>query len=187
MRKSYRSVTLNTFLRPWVGPVIRHIPAGSPYDVLDFRFSGLSEENRWNRPGEPTLYLANQTKVAVTEFGRRMKERLPGLSPLTHERAFFQLDVRVDALFDLRNSALCQFLSLGDAPSCFSDKEVARSIAGFIRHTTPAQAIQVPSMGFTDDVESHWNLVLFLEKLLKDPRSFVTATTLVGRFHVEWL
>src|SRR3972149_1753095 len=114
MRKGDRRATLNAFLRPWVGSVVRHIPAYSPFDVLDFRFSGLSEDNRWNRSGERTLYMANQTKVAVTEFGRRMKERLPVLTPMTHERAFFQLHVGLQALFDLRDPALCQFLSLRD-------------------------------------------------------------------------
>ena len=29
------------FLHPWRGTAIRHIPAGSPYDVLDTRFAGL--------------------------------------------------------------------------------------------------------------------------------------------------
>ena len=42
-------------------------------------------------------------------------------------------------------------------------------------------------MGFPDDVENHWNLVLFLEKLPDDPQRFIKEVTLVGRFHVEWL
>ena len=43
------------FLRPWRGTAIRHIPAGSGFDVLDTRFACLAADNRWNAAGEPTI------------------------------------------------------------------------------------------------------------------------------------
>jgi hypothetical protein len=52
------------FLHPWSGTAIRHIPAGSRFDVLDTRFAGLAADNRWNEAGEPTFYLAGDLIVS---------------------------------------------------------------------------------------------------------------------------
>jgi len=60
-------VPLDDLVAPWSGDALRHIPAGSPFDVLDFRFAGLGAENRWNDPGQPTLYLAGDAGVAEIE------------------------------------------------------------------------------------------------------------------------
>lgn len=51
---------LQSFIQPWLGYAVRHIPNGS-YDVYDFSRAGLAVDNRWNVQGEPTLYLASST------------------------------------------------------------------------------------------------------------------------------
>lgn len=65
----------------------------------------------------------------------------------------------------------------------FLDAGVARATATFIRRTTSAEAILVPSMAYLDDL-TRWNLVLFLEKLPSDLSTFVTVLP-DGSFKVE--
>ena len=61
---------LSAHLAGWSGDAYRHIPKTSPFDVLDFRFAGLGADNRWNTPGQPTLYLAGDEGVLIAEWGR---------------------------------------------------------------------------------------------------------------------
>jgi RES domain len=51
---------------------VRHIPklAIGQYDIYDFSYAGRSTENRWNRQGETTLYLAKGKNVALAEYAR---------------------------------------------------------------------------------------------------------------------
>ncbi|MBI3978150.1 MAG: RES family NAD+ phosphorylase [Chloroflexi bacterium] len=177
-------MAISSLLRPWSGRAYRHIPAGSPYDVLDFRLAGLAADNRWNRQGEPTVYLASDRAVALAEFARHLEQdRSPAISRGTIARAVFRLHVSVDALFNLCERAGRQALSLQGAPVCFLDKAIARAVAEFLRRTTSAQALRAPSVAFLDNPD-RWILVLFLEKLPADPRQFVTAVEAVGNFQV---
>jgi RES domain-containing protein len=170
-------MTFSGFLNRWSGTALRHIPTGSPFDVLDFRYAGRGAENRWNVPGTPTLYLAGDEGVLLAEWGRHFDvSRTARLQQMTVERSTFALAVSVDRALDLRSDAVCRILCLEDAPICFSDTEVVRATAEFVRRTTEAQALLVPSMGFLDDL-SRWCLVLFLEKLPPDPKRFITAVT----------
>ncbi len=163
-------------LRPWRGVGYRHIPEGSPYGVLDLRFAGLSAENRWNVPGEPTLYVAGDVGVAVAEFGRHYREhRTPALGRAVTRRALYRLEVRVSALLDLRMPAARRGLGLRGGTRRVLDVGVARATAQFVRHTTSAEALLVPSIPFLDDPE-RWNLVLFLEKLPTDLAIWIGAT-----------
>lgn len=165
---------LDALLRPWRGRALRHIPADSPYGVLDVRFAGRGAENRWNEPGHPTLYLAGDEAVLVAEWGRHFAiNRSPDLQPATAARAVYALDLAIDRVLDLRDPAACAALSIGNAPWVFTDLAVARATAGFVRATTGAQALLVPSMAFLDD-PTRWCLVAFLDKL-PDPTAFVAA------------
>jgi RES domain-containing protein len=167
-------------LQRWSGAALRHIPAGSPYDVLDVRFAGRGSDNRWNEPGSPTLYLAGDEGVLIAEWGRRFRtQRTAQLQQVTVERSVYRLELSLDSVLDLRVADVCRALSVSDAPSCFADVGFARATAYFIRHTTDAQALLVPSMGFLDDFE-RWCLAVFLEKLPADPRSFISAVTPCG-------
>jgi RES domain-containing protein len=179
------------YLRGWVGTACRHIPDGSPYDIFDFRFAGHARDNRWNRAGESTLYLARDHGVAVAEFGRHLaEERSPELGAQTVIRRIYDLRVRVDVLLDLRDAAVVAAMSgelggsLEGAPHCFLDRELARDTAGYLRRSTAAQGLLVPSMAFLDDLR-RWVLVLFLEKLPADPNAFLAVLGAETTFRVE--
>jgi RES domain-containing protein len=170
-------MTLAGHLRGFAGAALRHIPAGSPFDVLDFRFAGRGADNRWNEPGHPTLYLAGVEGVLIAEWGRHFAtNRTPQLQQMTVERNVFSLALSIDSVLDVRSEDVCNTLPLDNAPYCFADINVARATAHFVRGTTEAQALLVPSMGFLDDLE-RWCLVVFLEKLPPDPRTFISSVT----------
>jgi RES domain-containing protein len=173
-------VTLGGHVRSWTGTAWRHIPAGSRFDVLDFRFAGRGTENRWNEAGEPTLYLAGDEGVLLAEWGRHFEANRGGqLQRLAVERSTYNLQISIDQVLDLRTEEVCHALSIVHAPYCFADVEFARATSRFIRRTTPAQALFVPSLAFLDDLQ-RWCLVVFLEKFPPDPRSFIVSVTPCG-------
>src|SRR5207248_1445622 len=107
-------------------------------------------------------YAASDLGVAIAEFGRHMIDaRGAGGGLRVQERAVYRLDVRVDALLNLRDSRVRGALGLSGGVHRFLDAPVARATTNFVRRTTPAQALLVPSMAFLDDA-ARWNLVLFL-------------------------
>jgi hypothetical protein len=172
-------MNLSAHLRPWNGDAYRHIPAGAPFDVLDVRFAGGGAESRWNEPGQPTLYLVCDEGVLIAEWGRHFAvNRTPALQRMTVERAVFRLTLALDQVLDLRSPEVWALLSLADAPACFADLGVARATANFVRRTTAAQALLVPSIAFLDQPD-RWCLALFLEKL-PEPRAFVSTVTPLG-------
>jgi RES domain-containing protein len=148
--------------------------------VLDFRFAGRGADNRWNDEGVPTLYLAGDEGVLIAEWGGNFATiRTPQLDRRAVERSVFRLELAFDNVLDLRRGEVCQALSLLDAPACFMNIAVARATAQFVRTTTAAQAMLVPSIGFLDDLE-RWCLVVFLEKLPPTSGSFVSSVTEAG-------
>jgi RES domain-containing protein len=170
-------MTLSGHLERWSGDALRHIPACSSIDFLDFRYAGRGSDNRWNEPGSPTLYLAGDEGVLIAEWGRHFEnKRTAQLQQMTVERSTFSLELSIDSVLDLRSEEVCNSLPLDNAPYCFADIHVARATANFVRRTTEAQALLAPSMGFLDDLE-RWCLVAFLEKLPPDPRSFISSVT----------
>jgi RES domain-containing protein len=179
------ATAVEDLIATWSGAACRHIPDGSPYSVLDARFAARSRTNRWNRPGEPTLYLACDHGVLIGECARHQREeRAPALAPGMFARRIYDLHLRLDALLDLRDERAHAALSLRDAPACFLDREVARATAGFLRTTTPAQALLVPSLAFLDDPQ-RWVLFLFVEKLPDGLEDVVTAVEQDGVFRIE--
>jgi RES domain-containing protein len=178
-------MTLAGHLKFWSGAALRHIPAGSPFDVLDFRFAGQGADNRWNEPSSPTLYLAGDEGVLIAEWGRHFEtHRTAQLQQMTVARSTFSLELSIDSVLDLRDAEVWNALSIDNAPSCFADIQIARATANFVRRTTEAQALLVPSMGFLDDLE-RWCLAAFLEKLPPDPRSFISSVTPRGALRWE--
>ena len=169
---------------PWRGVAYRHVPADSPFDVLDFRFAGRDPANRWNA-GEPTLYLASDPETAMVELARHFRlERTPGLAAQTAARRMYRLEVVLDAVLDLTAPAAWRALALSNAPYCFLDKAVARATAGYARAALAVQAIRVPSMGFLDQSD-HWCLVVFLERVSSDPRGWIGDVRPEAEFRVE--
>jgi RES domain-containing protein len=180
-------MALQDRIGPWSGYAVRHIPdtPNKPYDIYNFSYCGRSNENRWNVAGEPTLYLAKEKDVALAEYARHFKvDRTPGLASKTYRRKVYRFQVQLDCVLDLGQPEAWTELSLIAAPTCFNDKSVARATAQFIRYTTEAQAIVVPSVAFLDDL-TQWCLVLFLEKLAPDPRAFLPSVQQDGYFQVE--
>lgn len=178
-------MTLDGLLAPWSQVAYRHIPAGSPYGVMDFRFTGAGRDSRWNYPGQPTLYLASDDGVAVTEFGRHLDEnRAPGLRSAVKTRELYRLTPRISRVLNLRDQNVLRMLALANAPYCFLDKDVARATANYLRTVTRAQAILVPSRGFLDQPH-RWVSVLFLEKLPTDPDEFIVSVELAGTFSIS--
>jgi RES domain-containing protein len=182
-------VTPDAFLKPWIGTACRHISDGAAYDILDFRLAGRNHENRWNVYGEPTLYLASDHRVAIAEFARHFHEEVSPLEGRSERlirrataRRIYDLRVQIEYTLDLRDASLCAALSLENAPYCFLDRAVARATAQFLRQTTPAQAILVPSMALFDQAE-RYAIVLFLDKLSTEPHTFITAAEPDGVFH----
>lgn len=86
-------------------------------------------------------------------------------------------------MLDLTRPEVSEALSLPSDPTCFLAIDYARATAHYIRITTRAQGLLVPSMCFLDDV-SRWCMVLFLEKLSPDPRDYVKAVDDWGELHL---
>ena len=177
-------MSLGPLLAPWKGEALRHIPKGSPYGPLDFRFAGLATDNRWNYPGERTLYLGKDRGVVVGEFSRHLQERrAPLAARQIVARQIFRLHLEIDRMLDLASPEVRSALSLPSDPACFPGIDYARATAHYIRVTTQAQGLIVPSMCFLDDV-SRWCMVLFLEKLPPDPHDYVRAVDDWGELHL---
>lgn len=88
----------------------------------------------------------------------------------------------LSAVLDLRQATLRTALGLHGGTRRFLDAEVARATATFIRRTTAAEALLVPSLAFLDDPNC-WNLALFLEKLPRDLNAFINVQP-AGTFRV---
>jgi RES domain-containing protein len=178
---------LQDYFQPWTGYAVRHIP-DSPersYSIYDFRYCGLSNENRWNVAGEATLYLAKEKDVALAEYARHFQvDRSPVLAAKTYRRIVYHFEVELECVLDLTKTEVWQELSLQNAPDCFKEKSIARATANFIRTITTAQAIIVPSIAFLDTLEK-WCLVLFLEKLPANPHEFLPSVVLDGSFQIS--
>src|SRR3954452_10655947 len=166
MSESIPSQTpLSGYIQSWTGKGCRHIPDGSPFGVLDTKYSSRARENRWNQQGEPTLYLASDHGVLIAEFARHLHDqRTEEIGRATLSRRIFDVDLSVEHVLDLRDPNVCAAMSLSDAPHCFLDREVARATAGFLRRTTEVEALLLPSVAFLDQLE-RWVMAIFLDKL----------------------
>lgn len=175
---------LQHFIKSWSGYGVRHIPDGD-YDIYDFSRAGLATDNRWNIQGESTLYLASEKDVALGEWSRHLQvERSVGLVKKVKRRKVYRFEVKLTSTIDLGERYVWQALSLQNAPNCFLNKDTARAIAGFIRHTTQVEAIFVPSVVFLDRPDK-WVLVVFLEKLSTNPYEFLPNCVEDGYFAID--
>ncbi len=176
---------LRAWLRPWSSRAYRHIPAGSPYGVLDLRFARRGGDHRWSAPGEPTLYLASDEAVVLGEFARHFREdRGTALAPGALEREMYSLVATLATILDLREPGIWAALALDNPPACFLDRALARATAQFLRLSTPVQGLLVPSVAFLDQLH-RWVAVLFLEKLPHDASQFLREVRYEFRFRVE--
>lgn len=152
-------------VRPWRGRVYRHIPGSSPFGPLEIGIAARSQEHRWNRAGEQTMYFAGSRATLIGEFARHFeRDRAPELAALVQTRRIFELEIELSRVFDLTDPAAAADLGIAGAPSCFLDRSIARATAGFLRDARGVEAILTPSIAFLDQPE-HRNLVLFLDRL----------------------
>ena len=159
-------------VRPWSGTAYRHIPAASPYGVRDLRYARRRGDGRWHVQGQPTLYLAGDQQVAVTEFARHLAVDRDGRIQVAR-RTIYSLSVVLERTIDLRDPGVLAVIGREDAPGCWLDARVCRAVATFFRDALPVQGLVVPSIAFLDD-PARWNLVCFLERLAGDSRTFLT-------------
>jgi hypothetical protein len=153
--------------------------------VLDTRFAGRTNENRWNRQGQPTFYVAGDHGVLIAEFARHLKEqRTPAMGKGMIARRIYDFELSLPHTLDVRDPRVIAALSLANAPACFLDREVARATADFLRQTTPAEALLLPSIAFLDQPE-RWVMAIFLEKLPDGIDGVVSSVTKDGLFRHE--
>ena len=179
-------MSLNARLQPWSGSGFRHLPATVPESgVLDFTYLGRARDNRWSDYGERTLYLAGDIGVVISEWGRHLDSaRTLALAKQTQERIVYRLDVVLDRLLDIRDPVVWADLHLANAPMRFLDSAIARATARFIRTTTTAQGLFVPSVAMLDKL-GRGNLVLFIEKLPADITHVISHIQVEGPLSVS--
>lgn len=179
-------MAIRSYLTPWHGITYRHLPL-SMTDPLDFRLAGQGIGNRWNRAGEPTLYLASDVDVALVEYGRHLGSGFaPTVSANTRRRALFRYEVQVDRLLDLRDLRTCDALYGVTDPHWYFDRVRAQSVAADVRREHATQGIMVRSIGFPETGhEDMFTLVLFLENMPPDPTTYVLSVQKVAVFRLE--
>jgi RES domain-containing protein len=163
--------SLADHIGPWQGTAFRHIPADAGYDIRDLRYAGRRSSGRWHWQGQPTLYLASDSAVAIGEFARHLAVDRAGIAAAAR-RAVYELGVRLERAVDLRDPAVLRLIGRDDAPECWLDPRIARAVATFFRDSLDLQGLLVPSVVHLDDA-SRFNVVCFLENLPEAPRSFL--------------
>lgn len=175
--------SLGTHIRPWTGTVYRHIPADAGRNVRDLRFAGRRSSGRWHWAGQPTLYLASDSAVAIAEFARHLAvDRGGEVRPA--RRAIHELTLRVERLVDLRDPAVLRLIGRDDAPECWLDPRIARAVATFFRDSLAVQGLIVPSVAHLD-APDRFNVVCFLENLPPNPRAFLPRARRRATVQVE--
>jgi RES domain-containing protein len=159
-------------LTSWHGTAWCHVPADQPIDP-DRLISTNGDDDRWNGPGEPTLYLAIDIATAVAELARHLE--LP-LDAHSARRRLIGLHVECDALVDLRLLEARDALGVDDIS--FRDRDVTRAIARRIRGDESVTGLLVPSVAFLDraDDTSRGNLVLFVDRLPRGVEPLLRTT-----------
>ena len=161
------------------GRAFRCVPDNGPVE-LDALVSSDGHDDRWNRPGQPTLYLALDPGVALAEAGRHQPASA-GREPACQR--LLRLDVDAADLVDLRDPASLAALGIDRGPFDFLDREWARAVASRLRLRSGSVAgLIVPSAAFLDD-PSRGNLVLFMERA-GEVRDVVRAWRQVGRVEI---
>jgi RES domain-containing protein len=155
------------------------VPADEPIH-LDRLVSADGENDRWSRPGEPTVYLATELPTALAELARHL-DAAPGAEPV--RRRLLGLSLDVDGLLDIRRPEVRRELGAPGDPAAYRDREAAREVATRARTSFAAAGLIVPSMAFPDD-PARTNLVLFMECLGGDVAALVRGQHEVGLVEV---
>jgi RES domain-containing protein len=157
------------------GTAYCHVPADEPLR-LDRLVTSDGTDDRWNRAGEPTLYLALDLAVAVAELARHV-ELAAGVPPW--RRRLVGLAVEVERLVDLRRPDVRSALGIDEELVAFRDVGVARDVASRLREDEACAGLIVPSMAFLDD-EARGNLVVFVDRFAGGIGELVRGTSDAG-------
>lgn len=87
--------------------------------------------------------------------------------------------MRLSRVIDLRDPDTASQFGVGNIASQFADRTIARSTAALVRSTTDTQGLLVPSVAFLDDL-TRWNLVIFLDRISYETRSWVQRVERIG-------
>jgi RES domain-containing protein len=161
----------------FTGLTFRSVPETGPFDP-EALVSDDGAADRWNRPGEPTLYLALDPGVAIAEAGRHLATHAD--SQPTCQR-IVRLAVTAARIVDLREGASAAAVGLSN-PGAILDRETARNVAAGLRRTRSLGGILVPSAAFVDD-PARANLVLFIEAF-DGIRSVIEGWEQIGRLEL---
>jgi RES domain-containing protein len=162
-------------LTAWRGIAFCHVPADEPAR-LERLVTSDGSDDRWNRAGEPTLYLALDLGTAVGELARHV-DLPPGTPPW--RRRILGLSIEVDGLADLRSAEVRAKFGIDGEPVAFRDREVARNVARRMRQDDACTGLLVPSMTFLDD-PARGNLVVFVDRFPGGINDIVRATLDAG-------
>jgi RES domain-containing protein len=162
-------------LTAWHGIAFCHVPADEPVR-LDRLVTSDGSDDRWNRAGEPTLYLALDPGTALGELARHVDLAL-GMPPW--RRRLLGLSVELDGLADLRRADIRARFGIDAEPAAFRDRELARDVARRVRQDDACDGLLVPSMTFLDD-PGRGNLVVFVDRFPGGIKDIVRATVDAG-------
>lgn len=166
---------------PVAAPAYCHGPADEPFD-LD-KVVTAAHGNRWNRRGEPTLYLAGDPGMATVEFGRHVRHPDDGGEGDRDDaddrrvvRTLWQVHLEVERAIDLRRPDVRAALRLGESLEWLFDPRRCLELAALVRETGEVEAMLVPSVGLVDQPR-RWNAVVFadcldapLDEVVREPR-----------------
>lgn len=139
-----------------LGPVSEDAAcSGPPAPGLEVDGLVTTAANRWNREGEPTLYLAGDVGVALAELGRHE----PALARAVR---IWRVRLTLDSALDLRDEATRAALGVPDDPRWYLDPDRCRDVAGRARATPGCDGLLVPSVAVLDDPR-RWNAVVFAD------------------------
>jgi len=162
------------------GTAYCHVPADEPVR-LERLVTTDGEDDRWNRPGEPSLYLATDPAIALAELARHLEIEREGE---WIGRLILGLQVELTDLVDLRRPATRAALGCEGDVAVLRDRENARALASTARADPHVRGLLVPSVAFLDD-PARANLVVFVDRLEAGVRDLVRGVREVGRVDLE--
>lgn len=172
---------LSELLTAHDGPAYCHVPGDGPID-LDKLAGGDDGNERWNDPGQPTLYLAGDVGVVIAELARHLDPA--GSLDGDATRRLLRLHVAVDRLLDLREPQVRRALDAPDDRRAFLDRAVARRTAGAARSRPDVLGLITPSMAFLDRPARH-NVVVFVDRVEGGTRGIVVDCSVAGRVALD--
>ena len=131
------------------------------------------------------MTFARSPDLLIAEFADHVRRnRDADLATWYRERRIVSVDISLDRVFDLTNPVVLDSMGIRDAPDCFADRNLARAVAGFLRHARKAQAVRVLSLVAPSD-PANWLLVVFLEQLPGPIEEVVTLIEPGETFQLE--